>query len=78
MSNSLKILGYYSCDHPNFLSANGEKAAFLDWKKPQEPNNYGGNEFCVELLGKKADNKMNDKKCTEKKEFSCRLPRNCE
>ena len=76
--------GYFSCDHPNFLYANGDEALFADWYTDGgEPNNHNGIEFCAELLGrdknnKDKTNKMNDIKCTDKKEFSCRLPQNCE
>ena len=69
--------GYFSCNSPNdFYQANGEVAQFTDWNN-HEPNNWDDKEFCVELLGKNKGNKMNDKSCNEKKEFSCRLPQNC-
>jgi len=44
----------------------------VDWAKG-EPNNWDKKEFCVEMK----DKKMNDTNCNAKKEFSCRLSKNC-
>ncbi|CAG5110141.1 Oidioi.mRNA.OKI2018_I69.chr2.g4573.t1.cds [Oikopleura dioica] len=73
LNNNQEYIGYWSCDHPNFMTADGNEAEFTNWGWG-EPNNDNGNEVCISLL---PNGKMSSVPCDREYEFSCRLPQLC-
>jgi len=72
-TENMEYIGYYTCDHPKFITANGKNAIFEIWDD-NEPNNHGGIENCGSIYGGDRK-KMNDYNCVENLEFACRFPR---
>ena len=47
-NDDYELLGYYSCDHPNFVNVDGQPSRYENWADG-EPNNQDGIEFCNDL-----------------------------
>lgn len=46
------------------------QTTFTDWA-PGQPNNFGGNQRCVELMGCKANFQWSDEVCAKSRRFIC-------
>ncbi|CAG5110140.1 Oidioi.mRNA.OKI2018_I69.chr2.g4572.t1.cds [Oikopleura dioica] len=68
-----EYIGYWSCDHQNFKTVDGDEASFTDWDETV-PSYQGENQFCGVL---RPNGKMDNARCDRRLEFSCRLPQVC-
>ncbi|XP_063164819.1 C-type lectin lectoxin-Thr1-like [Candoia aspera] len=59
--------------HRTWQWSDGSKTDFSSWDEG-EPNNYGGNEYCVELRERKGYRKWNDRNCDHGSPFLCKCP----
>ncbi|XP_063164816.1 C-type lectin BpLec-like [Candoia aspera] len=82
MSNYLQLVGsagdiwiglWDPFQHRTWQWSDGSKTDFSSWDEG-EPNNYGGNEYCVELRERKGYRKWNDRNCDHGSPFLCKCP----
>ena len=81
LGGSNEWLGIERSSIHGWSTASGTKNLFFQWttaadkgdpeSENDEPNNYGGNEDCVEYRG--IYKKWNDTPCNQKKRFACRF-----